>query len=157
LLDPNCAVAFSEAAGPARPLWQIDAWWTPPLGAPTSIDTTFTVPMDGVVVDWTWDSGTGTYLRSQDGQPHLTVSGAQISALNVVEISTVYIPSPADARSPTPITVGSGPAVVHRNGRALTGIWTRLTPYDPFEFFETLTGQSIPLDTGTTFIELGRT
>jgi hypothetical protein len=156
LLDPNCAVALSEAAGPARPLWQIEDSWTPPVGAPTSSDTTFAVPMDGVVVDWTWDSATGTYLRSQDGQPHLTVNGTQIAALNVVEISTVYVPSPADARSPTPITVGSGPAVVHRNGKALTGMWTRPTPYDPFEFFETSTGQSIPLDTGTTFVELVR-
>ncbi len=51
-------------------------------------DTTFTVAMDGVAVDWTWDPATGTYLRSQDGQAHLTVSGAQISARNVVEIST---------------------------------------------------------------------
>ncbi len=156
LLDPNCAVTVADAAGPARPLWHIDPSWTPPVVAPALPDTTFTLPMDGVVVDWTWDGATGTYLRSQDGQPHLTVSGAQVSAPNVVEISTVYVPSPADARSPTPITVGSGAAVVHRNGRAVPGTWTRATPYDTFEFFDGTTGQSIPLDTGTTFIELVR-
>ena len=96
------------------------------------------------------------YLRSQDGQPHLTVAGTQISARNVVEISTVYVPSPVDARSPTPITVGTGAAVVHRNGRAIPVKWSRATPYEPFTFFDATTGQPVPLNTGTTFIELVR-
>ena len=156
LLDPNCAVDLASAAGPARTLWQIDSSWTPPTDAGAAADTTFTLPMDGVVVDWTWDRVTGTYLRSQDGEPHLTVSGAQISARNVVEISTVYVPSPVDARSPTPISVGSGPAVVHRNGTAIPAIWSRPTPYDPFEFVDAATGEPIPLNAGTSFIELVR-
>ncbi len=156
LLDPTCAVNTSSTAGPARPLWHIDASWRPPSGVIALADTTFRSAMDGVVVDWTWDIATGTYLRSQDGQPHLAVSGAQIAARNVVEISTVYVPSPADARSPTPITVGTGTAVVHRNGIAIPVVWSRTTPYDPFEFVEPVTGQSIPVDTGTTFVELVR-
>jgi hypothetical protein len=156
LLDPNCAVDLASTAGPARPLWQIDPSWTPPTDAGAVADTTFTPPMDGVVVDWAWDSATGTYVRSQDGEPHLTVSGAQISARNVVEISTVYVPSPVDARSPTPISVGYGAAVVHRNGTAISAIWTRPTPYDPFEFVDAATGRPIPLNAGTTFIELVR-
>ena len=156
LLDPNCAVISSTAAGPARPLWHIDPSWTPPNAAAALADTTFSLAMDGVIVDWTWDSATGTYLRSQDGQAHITVSGAQISARSVVEISTVYVPSPVDARSPTPITVGTGTAVVHRNGKAIRVRWSRATPYDPFEFVETATGQAVPLNAGTTFIELVR-
>jgi Protein of unknown function (DUF3048) N-terminal domain/Protein of unknown function (DUF3048) C-terminal domain len=157
LLDPNCAVDLASAAGPARPLWSIDGSWTAPADVDAPADTTFTLAMDGVVVDWTWDSATGTYLRSQDGQPHFTVDGAQISARNVVEISTVYVPSPVDARSPTPISVGSGTALVHRDGKAIPAIWSRPTPYDAFEFVDTATGQPIPLDAGTTFIELVRT
>ena len=156
LLDPNCAVISSTAAGPARPLWHIDPSWTPPNAAAALADTTFSLAMDGVIVDWTWDSATGTYLRSQDGQAHITVAGAQISARSVVEISTVYVPSPVDARSPTPITVGTGTAVVHRNGKAIRVRWSRATPYDPFEFVETATGQAVPLNAGTTFIELVR-
>ncbi|MEY2524799.1 MAG: hypothetical protein QOJ66_3364, partial [Ilumatobacteraceae bacterium] len=112
--------------------------------------------MDGLVVDWAWDKTTGTYLRSQDGEPHLTVSGAQISARNVVEISTVYVPSPVDARSPTPISVGYGAAVVHRNGTAIPAIWSRPTAYDPFAFVDAATGHPIPLNAGTSFIELVR-
>jgi hypothetical protein len=156
LLDPNCAVNLATSAGPARPLWQIAPSWIAPTDASAVADTTFTLAMDGVVVDWTWDSATRTYLRSQDGEAHLTVSGAQISARNVVEISTVYVPSPVDARSPTPITVGYGTAVVHRKGMAIPAIWTRPTAYDPFEFVDTVTGQPIPLDAGSSFIELVR-
>ena len=156
LLDPTCAVDNSPTAGPARPLWHIDSSWVAPVNSAVVADTPFTVPMDGVVVDWTWDSATGTYLRSQDGQPHLTESGVQISALNVVEVTTTYVPSPVDARSPTPITVGTGTAVVHRNGKAISATWSRATPYDQFEFADTATGQPVPLNTGTTFIELTR-
>ena len=156
LLDPNCAVDLATTAGPARPLWSIDPSWTQPAGVDAFADTTFTLAMDGVVVDWTWDSASGTYLRSQDGLPHVTVDGAQISARNVVELSTVYVPSPVDARSPTPISVGSGSAVVHRNGKAIPAIWLRPTAYDHFEFVDTATGQPIPLDAGTSFIELVR-
>ena len=154
LIDPNCAVANAPTAGPARSLWSIDASWAPPGIIVT--DTTFSPTMDGVSVDWTWDSTSGTYLRFQDGLPHTALSGAQISARNVVVVSTVYEPSPADARSPNPITVGSGPAVVHRNGRGIAATWSRATAYDPFVFTSTATGQPIPLNTGNTFIELER-
>jgi hypothetical protein len=156
LLDPSCAVDGSPSAGPSRPLWKIDAAWIPPSDVDVLADSTFAVAMDGVVVDWTWDEFTRRYFRSQDDQPHLTVAGTQISARNVIEISTVYVPSPVDARSPTPISVGTGAAVVHRDGTAISATWSRPTAYDPFEFFEISTGHPIPLDTGTTFIELTR-
>jgi hypothetical protein len=156
LLDPTCAIDTSTAAGPARPLWHIDPTWTSPNDVDVVPDTTFSPAMDGVVVDWMWDSTTGTYLRSQDGEPHLTVAGTQISARTVVEISTVYVPSPVDARSPTPITVGTGTAIVHRNGVAVPVTWSRATAYDPYQFVEAATGQPIMLNTGTTFIELVR-
>jgi Protein of unknown function (DUF3048) N-terminal domain/Protein of unknown function (DUF3048) C-terminal domain len=156
LLDANCAVANVAAAGPARPLWLTDPSWTPAVGVSAPADTTFALSMDGVDVGWTWDATTGTYLRSQDGLPHVTVSGAQISARSVVEISTPYVPSPADSRSPTPVTVGTGKAVVHRNGRAIPVYWSRATPYEMFRFFDITTGQPVPLNTGITFIELVR-
>jgi hypothetical protein len=156
LLDPNCAVSTSTAAGPARPLWHSDPMWTAPNDVAVIPDTTFSLAMDGVAIDWTWDGTTGTYLRSQDGEPHLTVAGTQISARTVVEISTMYLPSPVDARSPTPITVGTGTAVVHRNGVAIPVTWSRPTAYDSYEFVEAATGLPITLDTGTKFIELVR-
>ena len=47
-------------------------------------------------------------------------------------------------------------AFVHRDGTAFSATWSRATPYDPYEFFDSATGQQVPLDVGTTFIELAR-
>ena len=105
---------------------------------------------------WAWDATTGAYVRSQDGQPHVAASGAQLTANNVVVLSVVHVPSPVDARSPNPITVGTGNAVVHRDGVAIAAVWSRATPYDGFVFFDAGTGAPLPLDTGVTFVELTR-
>jgi hypothetical protein len=156
LIDPACAIAASPIAGPAGPLWTIDPAWTPPTGAVTGPDSTFTVPMAGVTVEWTWDPRSGAYLRSQDGRPHVTDSGAPIAARNVVHISTDYVPSAVDSRSPVPITVGTGVAVVHRDGIAIRAIWTRPTVYDRFSFHDPVTGLPVLLDSGMTFLELSR-
>ena len=45
---------------------------------------------------------------------------------------------------------------MHRDGMAIAATWSRATPYDPFRFTTAATNQPIPLDTGTTFIELER-
>jgi len=156
LVDPACAIDTSSIAGPAGPLWTIDPAWTPPAGAVTAPDSTFTVPMDGVAVEWTWDPRAGAYLRSQDGAPHLAESGAPIAARNVVHISTDYVPSAVDSRSPVPISVGTGIAVVHRNGIAIRANWTRPTVYDRFSFYDPVTGLPVLLDRGMTFVELSR-
>ena len=156
VLDPACVSASAPMAGPARPLWAIDAAWTVPAGASSGPDTTFEIAMDGVRVEWAWDSASRTYLRSQDGAPHVTETGARISASTVVELATVHVPSPVDARSPNVITLGSGEARVHRDGRAVAATWSRVRPYDPFTFREATSGAVIPLDTGVTFLEFVR-
>ncbi len=158
LHDPTCAVntALTRAAppGPARPLWSIDAAWAAPPSASSSADSAFTVPMDGVAIEWRW-TGSG-YVRFQDGAPHVATSGAQIRVDNVVEIRTEHPPSPVDARSPNPISVGAGSAVVHRDGRAYTASWSRPSPYDRFSFFDPASGLPILLDEGTTWVHLVR-
>ena len=64
-------------------------------------------------------------------------------------------PSLADPRSPEAQTLGSGPLVVHRNGVAVVGTWSRATPTDPFVFADAA-GAPIPLASGNTFVELVR-
>ncbi|HEY7625573.1 MAG TPA: DUF3048 domain-containing protein, partial [Ilumatobacteraceae bacterium] len=160
LLDPTCAIASAAggnvAPGAARPLWRINSTWTPPGNINATSDSTFSVAMDGVSIDWTWDSINSAYVRSQDGQDHVTVAGTRVAANTVVVMNTVYVPSPVDARSPTPITVGTGTAVVHRNGKAIPVTWSRPTATDAFEFVATATGQPITMNSGVTFIELVR-
>ncbi len=154
--DPTCGVGVATTAGPAGPLWEIDPGWVPPPGVPTTSVSSFVVPMDGVQVGWTWDPATRTYQRWQDGLPHVAESGARIAADNVVVLSAHHVPSPVDARSPNPITVGAGAAVVHRDGRAIAVTWERPTPYSPFSFRHPATGAPVPLDRGTTFVQLVR-
>ena len=154
-LDPSCAIAESPTAGPARPLWDIDGGWTPRAAASTA-DTTFGVPMAGVSVAWTWDPASRTYLRSQDGAPHIAEGDGRIAADTVVVLDTEYVPSVVDERSPHAVTTGSGSAVVHRDGRAIVATWSRPTPYDAFSF-RMADGSEIPIDTGTTWLELSPT
>ncbi|MEM9039432.1 MAG: DUF3048 C-terminal domain-containing protein, partial [Actinomycetota bacterium] len=156
LNDPTCAAENSPTAGPANPMWAIDGRWTPPDEFVTAPDSTFPVTMDGVSVEWTWDEEARLYRRSQDGRPHVTQSGTQISVNNVVELFVFHADSPVDARSPNPVTVGRGGAIIHRDGMAIEGIWARQTAYDPFTFADAATGEWITLDVGTTFVELVR-
>jgi hypothetical protein len=156
LLDPECAVNTATEAGPARSLWPIDGDWTPAPEMGATPDTTFDVDMDGVRVSWTWDPSSGLYLRSQNGNPHVGVSGQRIAMNNVVELYTSHPPSPVDGRSPNPVTVGGGRAVIHRDGVRIEGVWGRTTPYDGFGFADAATGQAVRLNEGRTFIELAR-
>lgn len=158
ILDAPCAIAATAPAQPGRggALWAIDPMWTATAGIGPVPDTTFTVPMDGVRVTWTWDPKAGSYRRSQDGVVHVTASGSPIRARNVVQIVATHVPSPVDARSPHPITVGSGAAIIHRAGVAIRGTWSRATAFDPFVFRDAVTGSVVPLDVGKTVIELSR-
>ncbi len=155
-LNPVCAIDNAPTAGPARQLWAINAAWSVPDGIGAAPETNFNVAMDGVAVDWVWDVASAKYLRSQNGGRHLAVSGNQIAVDNVVEIITAHPPSPVDARSPNPVTVGTGAAVIHRNGINIPAIWVRTTPYEPFTFIDRVTSAPIELNVGTTFVELVR-
>ena len=155
-LNPSCAIGNAPSAGSAQPLWAIDADWIATAEIGAAPQGNFSVSMEGVAVGWTWDAGIGKYLRSQNGGRHVAASGNQIAVDNVVEMSTFHAPSPVDARSPNPITVGFGEAVIHRNGVAIPGIWIRETAYDAFTFLDRIKSEPIELNTGTTFVELVR-
>jgi hypothetical protein len=149
--DLGCARSAAPSAGPARPLWAFDDAYVPTgLATPT-----FDVAMDGVRVTWTWDPATGTYLRSQNGSPHVDADGIRIAATNVVVATVVYVGSPVDARSPEAQTVGWGYVTVHRDGIATAGYWGRVSATDPFLFAD-LADRPMFLRSGTTFVELAR-
>ncbi len=154
-LDPTCAIGSAPTAGPARQLWAIDAGWIDRTALGATVTPAFNVSMDGVSVDWAWDEAAGKYFRSQNGRPHLAASGAQIAVDNVVELYVFHAASPVDARSPNPVTVGQGVAVVHRNGVRIPATWARASAYEAFALIDA-NGVAIALDTGTSFIELVR-
>lgn len=112
------------------------------------------VAMDGIAVAWAWDEGLGQLVRSQNGRPHDDTTG-RITAENVVVLEVDYQPSPADARSPDAVTVGTGQVWVFSAGRMVAGTWSRADRLDVF----TLTaadGTEIELTPGRTWVELAR-
>ena len=151
LLDPACARDSATLAGPARPVFDRDAGGDVP-GTP---DERFTVRMSGLDVTWVWDGEAQRYWRRQRGDWHTDVDGTRVGAENVVVLDVDYRQSPADARSPEAVTVGSGAAALHRGGRTITGTWSRADRFAPFTLLAD-DGRVLTLAPGTTFVELAR-
>ncbi len=111
--------------------------------------------MDGVKVAWNYDQTTDSYLRSQDGKPHVDQEAGPIASKNVVVLTVDYQPSAVDANSPEAQTVGSGEVTVYTGGKAVTGTWTRADRTDTFHF-TAADGSPILLTPGNTWVELAR-
>ncbi len=113
----------------------------------------FNLTMRSVAITWTWDGGQGLWLREEYGAPHIEISGAPISAHNIVIQFIDYGISPVDSRSPEGRSVGTGAALVCTNGESFLANWTRSAPETPATF--TLPdGSPVKLTTGRTWIEL---
>ena len=155
LLDPVCALAAATDAGPARPLWSIDSAWAPSSSMHVGTDTTFTVPMDGVRVEWTWDAG-----------PHIPPVAGRPTARRCVgrahhgcqcrrarnELRPVAGRRAIAERDHDRFRHRRGASRRHRNpGDVVTRHSVRR-----FEFHDAASNQPIPLDTGTTFLEFER-
>lgn len=124
--------------------------------APTEPATTGAkIGMDGVDVQWTWDPATSSFLRVQNGTPHVDSDGQQVASKNVVIAFVEYRPSPADANSPEAQTTGTGEVWVFTNGTLRIGTWERVDLMQPWTFTD-LDGEPIELAPGNTWMELAR-
>jgi hypothetical protein len=119
-------------------------------------------PSRDMVVDYYYDDSTGTYLRWDEGEPHLdAASGQQISVTNVVVAYATHVDAdfyedePRRNHPSVQIQLwGTGPVVVFRDGQAFEGIWAR-PKRDEMVVFRDATGQiPITLKPGNTWIEL---
>jgi hypothetical protein len=99
----------------------------------------------------------GGYLRFQGDQPHEDASGRHLVAANVVVLFVEELETGRRDVTGAPVpdyeVLGSGEAVVFRDGQAIAGRWERGRLQD---FFRLLgpDGQGIRLDPGTTWIQL---
>jgi hypothetical protein len=113
----------------------------------------FDLQMQQVFVQWRHDPKTDTYVRFQDGGPHLLANGHQVSTDNVIIAWLAYEPSHTDGRSPNGTTTGKGKALVFTGGQMVTGTWERARREYAFHFADSK-HRTILLKPGRTFIEL---
>lgn len=110
-------------------------------------------------VTWTWHPKDHLYYRSySDTGPATLGGGGQITATNIVIMHLVAYPSTFvedvnGAHETLLVLTGSGPAVVVRDGAAVTGTWNRPSLNDVTRLLDAQ-GQVIPLAPGVTWIEL---
>ncbi len=135
------------------------AWWfddnTPVAGQPaTSVTVNQSIAN---VAGWTYDAGSGSYLRSQGTRALNDVDGVRITADTVV---VVYVEEFDTGRRdsvgsvvPDYVVTGTGQAVVIRDGRAYPGTWVRGATADHFTLLD-WAGQEIPMKPGRTWLHV---
>lgn len=88
---------------------------------------------------YTWDAASGTWLRAQDGGPHLAASGDQIAPHNVIVqfVSTRELSRVVDASGHAvveSIVTGEGDAWLFSAGRVAKGRWSKPDASDPTRY-----------------------
>ncbi len=153
---PVWALVPSDTTPPA-PIFTFSA--APPAGAVAGSGLTVHVPFSTEAdVTWTWNPSTSSYLRSYSGIPDRLVDGSQTSAANVVvmTVPTFIGPWVENSEGGHEVEVdatGTGPAVVLRDGAAITGTWSRASLTKP-AVLTAADGSPITLRPGNTWVEL---
>jgi hypothetical protein len=150
----NDTASLRSNADPARP-GPAKQFGYRPAGAPSpGVDSTgFKLHIQSVHAEWQYSPGSNTYLRSQDGHPHVMADGTRVEFDNVVVLWIAYEHSSADARSPDGGTIGNGDAVVFTGGKMIEAKWARTDRLQPIALTDS-TGAPVLLTPGTTWFEL---
>mgnify|MGYP006276160905 CR=1 FL=1 len=127
------------------------------------------VPIDDIqvwyrntTINWAWDEASGRWLRSQDGEAHLdATSGEQLSAANVLIMEDAHVEQPfvSDQYWGPPNFafsvnfIGSGRAILLRDGQYFEGEWRRASQDGVLTFFDQ-NGETLAFKPGNTFFNL---
>ena len=118
----------------------------------------------GVVFSWPavkygadWDKASKKWLIRQNGEPKMARSGSQLGAdtlvLQLVSITDSEYGDKYGGVTPHVATIGTGTALIFRNGKVFDAIWSRPTATDTTTWKDA-TGVDIPFATGQTWIAL---
>lgn len=127
-------------------------WSASAPAGPTKPGTVVRTRVGATDVTFRWDAKTHRYVRIIDGQVQHTADGSVISTPNVVVQFcrvTLYAKDRDVLGHPAKYThtVGSGRAVVYRDGRRIDGTWSRPS-VDAGTVLHTAGGKIIPLAPG---------
>ncbi len=123
-----------------------------PAGADRITQVARAVFSPGSVVTVRYDPPSRLYQVLQDGRRVTDVAAANIIVQRVQVHGSSYVDVLGNG-TPYTVTVGSGSAVVLRNGRAIDATWTRPTPASVTHFLSA-DGHDVPLHEGQTWILL---
>lgn len=128
---------------------------TPIAGVPTA---DYRVSYRTATFAFTWSASDRRWLVSLNGTPLVSADTGRVTAATVVwqQVEITTSEPGEDNRaggSPVARTVGSGQAVVLRDGQRYTGTWTRPTAQSPTAF-HTANGRELPLAPGPVWVLL---
>lgn len=110
----------------------------------------------GATASFTYSASKDRWLLTMDGSKAMTTRGTQLGGTTViVQYVNVYDSGYGDkfgGRTPMSDTVGSGKALILRNGRAYAAHWSR--PSQSKGTTWTVAGQQLPLDPGQVWVLL---
>ena len=102
-------------------------------------------------VQWKYHPENNSYLRWRGGKEELDHNGSkQVEASNVIFLKTTWSPISKDYINVK--TIGSGEAVIYKNGEAVSGSWEKKTATDRLVFYGS-NRQEIKFATGNIWIE----
>lgn len=159
MLDPAAALATID-----EPTSSAGSWLSFGDGMTGAVARTIEIESSPLhQVTYGFSAADGGYLRFHESQPHETAAGDQLVATNVVVLVVEQLETgrtdSSGASVPDFEVLGSGEAVVFRDGTAIVGRWERGRVIDFFRFFDE-SGFEINLASGTTWVHLvpeGRT
>lgn len=106
---------------------------------------------------WSWDAGSGRWLRSEGAAPAVVRSGARLAATNVVVLRVTLrdtgTKDPAGNPVPETVLTGSGDALVATGGKTVKATWTKGDKPDVLKLTGA-DGQPVTLAPGNTWVEL---
>jgi hypothetical protein len=153
----STAAAWGASAAVPQPPAPIFSYsTTPPVAPPvTGVHIPYSSTND---TTWTWDLNWRQWALSYGNAPAVLADGRRITAANiVVEVVKVqYGPWVEDSRHGLEVQsqlVGSGPAIVFRDGSEVGGTWQRPAASDPASLIGA-DGTSIALEPGETWVEI---
>lgn len=146
----------AKIGGTANPIFTYSA--SPAPGGPGSlIHVDFSQYSD---VYWHWVASAGAYQRYYGSTPANLANGGIISAQNVVIQSVPvtmswWIEDPSGSHQPVPTLLGTGAALVCRQGTCVTGTWWRPGEgLSQLTYYRDAAGNPIALAPGVTWVEL---
>lgn len=103
-------------------------------------------------VIWAYNKGSNSYFRSRANKPEIDKNtNRQVEAKNIVIMKTIWTPVNKDYIRVT--MVGSGEAVVYKNGEAISGTWKKA--HDKAKpYFYDKKGEEIKFVPGSIWIEI---